>query len=458
VEGRFLEDVDGDGRTDLAVLEERRIVLYLQGKDGFPAWPTQVLPLAEGAMVVDVGDRKDAPGKELVFLSPGGVFAHPWKGRGWGAAVPWIEGETCLRHGKGIPLVRDFFADLDGDGLDDLLVPAAGRFVILKQKPDGSFVRLSELAVQPAVNVRVPPEGQLGVLGAVTRVPPPAVGDFDGDGRRDVIIRTGGDLNVFLGREGAGPAGTPDFVLRTDFGPQKKPMGGRLQLDFDAPVLLEDLTGDGILDLVACLPLKGEALVIGRKAGRAAGDPTFVFRMDGWPLGAMVRDLDGRDGPDLIIGGIGEVGIWSILAIFLTKEVAVQAFFFLNRGGGRFPKEPDRVWEVRVPLRFATTSKGFRIGTTLALNFDGDFDGDGRKDLVMRRGNVILDLFRGSAEGVFEREPWMSLTIPDAEPYRYVFPETADVNGDGISDILLHYRDWSETRDALLLYLSRKAE
>ncbi|MCU0722186.1 MAG: VCBS repeat-containing protein, partial [Planctomycetes bacterium] len=165
---------------------------------------------------------------------------------------------------------------------------------------------------------------------------------------------------------------------------------------------------------------------------------------------------DGRDGPDLIIGGIGEVGIWSLLAVFLTKEVVVHAFFFLNRGGGKYPTEPDRDWEVRVPLKFATTAKGFQIGTTLALNFDGDFDGDGRRDLAIRRGNVILDLFRGSAEGVFESEPWKSLTIPDAEPYRYVFPETADLNGDGLSDVLLHYRDWSEKRDALVLLVSRK--
>ena len=103
------------------------------------------------------------------------------------------------------------------------------------------------------------------------------------------------------------------------------------------------------------------------------------------------------------IGGVGEIGIWSVLKIFLTKEVIVHAFFFLNRGGCNFPKKPDRVWDVVVTIKFATTAKGFRLGTTLAANFDGDFDGDGHKDLVVRRGNVLLDIFLGQEEGVFAR-------------------------------------------------------
>ncbi|MHC4777674.1 MAG: hypothetical protein ACYTFG_03745, partial [Planctomycetota bacterium] len=63
--------------------------------------------------------------------------------------------------------------------------------------------------------------------------------------------------------------------------------------------------------------------------------------------------------------------------------------------------------------------------------------------------------FTGTEIGVFSRKPWMSLTIMNAEKYRYVFPEVADFNGDGRSDLLLHYRDWAEKRDAVLLYISK---
>ena len=76
--------------------------------------------------------------------------------------------------------------------------------------------------------------------------------------------------------------------------------------------------------------------------------------------------------------------------------------------------------------------------------------------LVVRRGNVLLDVFLGGDEGVFGRKPWRSLTIPNAEKYRYVFPEAVELNGDGRSDILLHYRDWSEARDAVVLFLSKR--
>ncbi|MHC4600599.1 MAG: FG-GAP repeat domain-containing protein [Planctomycetota bacterium] len=456
VDGRIVKDVNEDGKLDLLLLEGRRVVLFLQGAGGFPRWPTQVFPLDPRALILHVGDRRDRKGRELVFVAPGGVFAYPWEEGKWAAKpVAWVEGETALRRGTGAPLLRDFFTDLDGDGLDDLIIPVPGRYVFLRQDKAGKFARWAALRVDPSVRLWVPKDGRLANLRRVGRYPVPFVVDFDGDGRRDIVIRHARELHVFRGRPD-GPFGEiPDFVVRTGLPDQKKKLGGRLQLGFEVPLLLGDLQEDGVPDLVACLPLKGEALAFLRKKGRDLGKPGFVFRMDGWPLGAMIKNLDGKRGPDLIIGGVGKIGIWSVLKIFLTKEVLVHAFFFLNRGDGRFPVKPDRTWDVAVPLKFATTQKGFRLGTTLAANFDGDFNGDGFKDLVVRRGNVMLDIFPGREEGVFARKPWKSVTIMNAEKYRYVFPEVADFNGDGRSDLLLHYRDWAERRDAVLLYLSK---
>ncbi|MHC5036717.1 MAG: FG-GAP repeat domain-containing protein [Planctomycetota bacterium] len=455
LEGRIIEDMDGDGKKDLLLVEGRRMVLYLQGPKGFGRWPSQVFVLDPRAMMVDVGNRENRPGKELVFAGPGGIFAYPWsKGKWVPKPVAWLEGETAIRQGTGPPLLREFFSDLDGDGRDDLLVPVRGRYVLLRQEKGGGFSRSAELRVGPSVRLRVPRGRRLGVLGGVMRFPLPFVEDFDGDGRRDVIIRRGMDLHVFLGREGKAFPEKPDFMVQTGLPNQEKQLSGRIQVVFEVPLLVGDLGGDGVSDIVACLPLKGEALAFTRREGRGTGKPSFVFRMDGWPLGAMIRELDGKRGPDLVIGGVGKIGIWSVLKIFLTKEIIVHAFFFLNRGEGRFSSKPDRTWDLAVPLKFAMTAKGFRLGTTLAVNFDGDFNGDGRKDLLVRRGNVQLDIFPGEAEDVFSRKPWQSLTIMNAEPYRYVFPEAVDFNGDGAADILIHYRDWSEKRDALLLYLS----
>ncbi|MHC4781312.1 MAG: FG-GAP repeat domain-containing protein, partial [Planctomycetota bacterium] len=437
IDGRIMDDVDGDGRLDLVLFEGRRVVLFLQGPKGFGRWPTQVFMLDPRAMIVHVGDRKDRPGRELVFLAPGGVWAHSWeKGRWAPKPVAWVEGETALRRGSGAALIRRFFTDLDGDGLDDLILPVSGRYVLLRQDEKGKFSRWASLHVDPTVKLWLPRDGRLSVIRRTARYPVPFVVDFDGDGRRDVVVRMARTLHVFLGREDKTFAGEPDLVLETGLPDQKKKLGGRLQLGFEVPLLLGDLQSDGVPDLVACLPLKGEALAFLRGKGKGLGKPGFVFRMDGWPLGAMIKNLDGRLGPDLIIGGVGEIGIWSVLKVFLTKEVLVHAFFFLNRGKGNYPKKPDRTWDVAVPLKFATTAKGFRMGTTLAANFDGDFDGDGRKDLVVRRGNVMLDIFTGTEIGVFSRKPWMSLTIMNAENYRYVFPEVADFNGDGRSDLL----------------------
>jgi len=45
IDGRILEDLDGDGRLDLVLLEGRRVVLFLQGPEGFRRWPNQVFML-----------------------------------------------------------------------------------------------------------------------------------------------------------------------------------------------------------------------------------------------------------------------------------------------------------------------------------------------------------------------------------------------------------------------------
>lgn len=175
------------------------------------------------------------------------------------------------------------FADLDGDGRDELLLGTWNEDVRhYRRGPDGAWTPVTD---GPLVEL---PRGSHSV---------PAAGDLDGDGDLDLIVgEASGELNLF---RNVGTPGEPAFELVTE----------KLD-DIDvgrrsAPVLV-DLDGDGDLDLL-----------VGREDGGAAvfvnvgstGAPRFEARgaLDAaLPkyTAAALGDLDADGDLDLVAGGL----------------------------------------------------------------------------------------------------------------------------------------------------------
>lgn len=157
-------DFDGDGRLDLASWNGECLVRLLQNEDGTfapekPA-PSPLAPAPVALVVVDGGGK----GTALAWAATDGVHI-----RGGGASSKRLEtGSVELAAlGKAGPLLA---GDLDGDGQADLLHLFAKGSLCYRGSQDGAFGRGKPLAAK------------LG-QGAGDA----ALGDFDMDGRLDVL-------------------------------------------------------------------------------------------------------------------------------------------------------------------------------------------------------------------------------------------------------------------------------
>jgi glycerophosphoryl diester phosphodiesterase len=203
----------------------------------------------------------------------------------------------------------------------------------------------------------------------------PVLGDFDGDGRGDLLWYGPGaaDDHLWLGRPSRNFVGVP-VTVRGHY----LPLGG----DFD---------GDSRADVLWYGPGGApDVLWLGRPGGRFAARKLTV-RGDYRPL---VGDFDGDRRGDVLWYGPGD--------------------------------QPDVLWLGRAGGRFAARRLNIR-GTYQPVL--GDFDGDGRRDVLWYGPGGDPDvLWRGRRGGRFAAR-----TLAVRGDYR---PLAGDFNGDGARDVV----------------------
>lgn len=171
--------------------------------------------------------------------------------------------------------------DLDGDGLDDVVVPdllPSALTTLVNRGPVG-FVQ-TDYAVS---------DDPLNGAGALD------VADFDGDGVPDVSVHAGYDANT--------GEGLVAVLLGTGSGTLQPP-ADRRTLGGERILEAADFNGDGRVDIATVgSTFDGSAVLLGDGAGGFA-DHTPIEDGDGGIRGTSADfDADGR--PDLIVGDNG---------------------------------------------------------------------------------------------------------------------------------------------------------
>ena len=278
--------------------------------------------------------------------------------------------------------------DFDGDGRDELLI---------RHQRTGEWRYYAFADTNAEVHALPLPVGDVyRFMGT---------GDFDGDGRDDVLFRRR-DSQAWLYYAVQDPEATPRVVIREDFGVSEDPKYGQLRG-------VGDVNGDGRDDLVLRHRDTGRWVAYLMDGNRSEfhriHGPTRTLKYMLVGLGDF--NGDGRD--DLLLRHV-ESGSWISYEMDMDPRI---------RGVLR-----------RIP---ATRNRAF------AFEGIGDLDGDGRDDLVLRDTNTgewITYLMDG-AQARLRRQHG----LPRDAAYGYV--AIGDFDGDGDGSMLVRHTsvgDWVE--------------
>ena len=469
-------DLDGDGREDIvvsAVLRdgggERALFVFPTRADGELGAPV------EHALQLDVtawalGDVHAAPGREIVLFSGRGAFVMrpgaPEEERF--ALLVAARFLWQLPEREAAFLWSTALVDLDGDGLEDLVLPEPGGYRYAYQRraesgasfalggalalpyapePDGSYLAASggraewrgqrtetELGLSHSVSAGVGDDYTLpGVLLAVSeRVPAPQLVDWNGDRRLDLLAQTAAELHVWV----QGPDGFSEQERHAYPLPVPADRDRRLDPSYSSHAV--ELTGDSRADCVIFAgdsqkgDVRTQALVFLQGAGRGDAAQTSaapLFGPRGRPqdllvfAGFVVRpdfvDVDGDRRPDLVISGVRPDLIDQLRSIS-SESIEADLFVYKNQGSS-FARRADLSFKLNVPLeQFEPMAR-----------FIGDVTGDGTSELLLRDDPESLRLMMirrerdGGALAVVERPLWELAVRDHARVLRQAMPGRA---------------------------------
>src|SRR5258707_61961 len=342
-------DVDGDGRDELfisygAAGRSGAVTRLLQMQGGFVHDITarSGISLPTGASFATFSDV-DNDGWLDLFAIGGDGRGHLLHNRGNGTFED-VTAKAGVGDVKGT--TKGLFIDLDHDGDLDRVIVGNGQLLVYRNNLDGTFTEAT---------------AAFGLAGLAGGARDAAFGDFDGDGRIDLLVaKAAGGLALY---HNGGAQRFSDVTAASGLASAGVIAGA---------VAIADYDNDGSLDILAVSMNGGEPALWHNK-----GDGTFTLDR---AAGVSLRALRGVSARAAEFVDYDNDGRLDVLVVGTPAIATGQGVVLMhNEGNGQFTDRSGRL------------PASVKSGTAIAAT---DFDGDGDEDLIVAATGAGVHLLR----------------------------------------------------------------
>ena len=444
-------DFDGDGLDDIVLVNEPNLVFFFQDpKRGFGKEADLLYSLSGKPAVFWPVRLGEGPGQDILVMTNDGVSALTFVDKSSPPSKKQIISRQTVipEECEGGPVAFFTLSAKTAKEFPLIFVPTEDGLEIWKH--DKEWRHVSSLQGMPDNKIWGPYStvGYTEEYGLNMNV-----SDVNGDGLEDVVICETKRLNTLY-----------RVYLQTEEGlfASKPAQSFEDEWDWRKWICLHDINKDGKVDVIKNRWLDEPWFLPGTRSGKVlvqifmsdsqgnfSDKPTYVFRKNDWISSMPILDIDGDGFIDLVLGYNRFVDSEKIRKTLAAKKLdhSLRVHFYDDGG---FDKEPDFQKDVVVHLNrrgihFSWSQKRF-LERQICL--DGDFDGDGDKDLLVKdKGDKASVYFFISKQKGFRKKTDMHFNIKEVK--RFI---AEDLNNDGISDLIV----LSSKKDSFKVFLSKK--
>ena len=367
-ENLIVVDLDGDGLLELLAVLERGLLIYFQTESGFDFGSYSSIEFPGQAIGWDLSTQYSS-GTAIIALIDGKEVLS-WSAEDQALLAPQsIKSNLNGFLSKGMNRLH-FSRDINGDDIDDLLIPGAGVInlhISDEHTATGSYQYQAPLSIRSELRMQTNLNGDNleRRTGQSIRIPMMELRDVNSDGFDDLVSRTDEALNVFLANTNSSAYFPNEASYSLNILEIEERLGefdidnldfsnltGLLALTHEE--ILDDVNGDGIDDLL--LREGGKvSLFVGSELGMNFTQARQVLRSGGNVLSTFLRD-ENEDGlKDLWLWRVESISVGDIFVwLALSGSIAIEAFIYPN-DGEKFARRPSR--KVTIDLKFPSAIK-----------------------------------------------------------------------------------------------------
>ena len=396
-------DIDGNGFLDIIITSintknddrEKMLFIYFQnGKNGFSKGTDQRIVLPSKATALVFGNFLGTKATTLAFMAEDGLYYYQLNGgRLNNEPFKLLHTETFLD----MPSKDDFSiwlypTDLDGNGLDDIIIPTSAGYKVYMQTTPGKFGKVSYIKL-PLTMYAFKVYTEAAFIDIEKGLGRLVVADINGDGKKDLVtIQKDTLLYFYQDKDGFFNAPPQRVTLGALY---EAPKTNQANMWF---VSFHDINSDGKADLVLSrvggeiglmASLKTKVMIfLGDGSGRFR-NPDSILDMDGVSIEPEIIDINNDGYKDLVVSSLRTDILNEAVKIILLRTLDITYYVYLfDKKINNFPATgPAHHEDVRIRIKDLETSG---MAVVPFIYFRGDFNGDGLRDITVLDENKTL--------------------------------------------------------------------